>query len=40
LLHLIGAAVESASQWRRSRMFIRSVVKGMELFGTLYIESI
>ena len=40
LHHLIGAAVESASQWRRSSMFIQSVVKGMQLFGALCIESI
>ncbi|KAF8392504.1 hypothetical protein HHK36_022846 [Tetracentron sinense] len=33
LHHLIGAAVEFANQWRKSRMFMEGVVKGMELFG-------
>jgi hypothetical protein len=32
----IGAAVESANQWRRLNMCIQNVVKGMELFGVLY----
>lgn len=40
LRHLIGAAAESASQWRRSSLFTRSVVKEMLLFGALYIKSI
>ena len=40
LRHLIGAAVESASQWKRSSLFTRSVVKEMALFGALYIKSI
>ena len=40
LHHLIGAAVESASQWRRSSLFTQNVVKGTELFGALYIKSI
>jgi len=36
VLHpLTGAAVESASQWRRSNMCTQNVVKGMELFGVL-----
>lgn len=34
MLHrLIGAAVESASRWRRLNMSTQNVVKGMELFG-------
>ena len=40
LRHLIGAAAESASQWRRSSLFTQSVVKEMALFGALYIKSI
>ena len=36
LHHLIGAAVESVSQWRRLNMSTQSVVKEMEQFGVLY----
>ena len=36
LHHLIGAAVEFASQWRRLNMSTQSVVKEMKLFGVLY----
>lgn len=41
VLHrLIGAAVESASQWRRLNMSTQNAVKGMELFGVLYFKLI
>lgn len=30
---LIGAAVVSASQWRKLNLFMKSVVKGRQLFG-------
>lgn len=33
LHHLIGAAAVSASLWRKSNLFMKNVVKGMELFG-------
>ncbi|KAL6179769.1 hypothetical protein ACLB2K_046440 [Fragaria x ananassa] len=38
LHHLIGAAVVSASQWRRSNLFMKSVVKGMQLFGQQHFD--
>lgn len=40
LHHLIGAAVASASQWRRLNMFMKSVVKGMQPFGVHYSKSV
>lgn len=40
LRRLIGAAVESASQWRRLNMCTQNVVKEMELFGVLYFRFI
>ncbi|KAK9271421.1 hypothetical protein L1049_027011 [Liquidambar formosana] len=38
LRHLIGAAVEFASQLKRSKMFMQGVVKEMQLFGVLFSE--
>lgn len=39
-LHLsTGAAVESVNQWRRSNLFTKGVVKGMELYGVLSFRS-
>ncbi|TQD82091.1 hypothetical protein C1H46_032329 [Malus baccata] len=40
VLHrLIGAAVVSASRWKGLNLFMRSVVKGMQLFGVHYSKS-
>lgn len=41
VLHrLIGAAAVSASPWRKSNLFTRSVVKEMEPFGVHYFKSV
>lgn len=36
LHHLIGAAAVSASRWKGLNLFMKSVVKGMQLFGVRY----
>lgn len=35
LHHSIGAVVEFANRWRKSSLFTRGAVKGMQLFGVL-----
>lgn len=40
LHHLIGAAVESASQWKKSEVFMKNVVKRILLFGASVFESV